>query len=286
MKTLQIFAILSFLIVTDQLYSQDDKIASSLKGYPARFSGSIVEKVFPSNETNSTYFIKIYLPVTYKDSQKKYPMMILTDASWSMGIAQTTFDYMTLTKEIPEVIVVGIGYPDSSSLNFIRNRYRDMLSTHVEGYEPSGSAEKFIAFIEKELMPYIESNYRVDTKDKCYFGHSFGGLLGSHILLEHSDLFNRYIIGSPSYWWNNKEIIKRLSVKEFNLSDSIRSCYTFIGGKEAKFMIAQFNEFNDLLVSRLTKIVSYHSQIFADETHVSVTPAAFSTAIKFTYKDQ
>jgi uncharacterized protein len=286
MKTIKTIFLLVILIISLQLNAQEDKIASMAKGLlREHYNGSIDERYLTSKETNSTFKIKIYLPITYSDTQAKYPIMILTDAIWAMGIAQSTFDYMTvLDKEIPEVIIVGIDYPYSKNLDWARNRFRDMLPTHVEGYDPSGSADKFIAFIKKELFPYIENNYRVDTTDRCFCGHSFGGLLGSHIFMEHSNLFNRYIIGSPSYWWDNKEITKRLSAKAFLSADSVKAVYTYIGGKEGEMMINNWKEFNEQLVNKINKNLKFHDQIYQDETHMSVTPAAFSTAVKFVYK--
>lgn len=258
-------------------------MAKAMKG--EYYTGSLDERYLTSKETNATYKILIYLPITYHETQKKYPIMILTDAFWAMGIAQTTFDYMTLMdKEIPEVIVVGISYPNSTALDMARNRFRDMGPTHVEGYDPSGSADKFIGFIKKELFIYIENNYRIDTTDRCFFGHSFAGLLGSHILIEQPHLFNRYIIGSPSYWWDKKEITKRLATKSNLQSDSIKSIFTFIGGKEGKMMINNWKEFDSILICKISKNIKFHDQIFQDETHMSLIPAAFSTAVKFVYK--
>jgi predicted alpha/beta superfamily hydrolase len=282
----RIIFLFTILVISFTLKAQEDKIAvmaKSIKG--AYYTGSLDERHLTSKETSATYKILIYMPLTYAETQKKYPIMILTDAFWAMGIAQTTFDYMTvMAKEIPEVIVVGISYPYSTVLDMGRNRFRDMLPTHVEGYDPSGSADKFIAFIKKELFPYIENNYRIDTTDRCFCGHSFGGLLGTHILMEQPQLFNRYIIGSPSYWWDNKEITKRLSSKKHLVSDSIKTVFTFIGGKEGKMMINNWKEFDSILVNKINKNIKFHEQIFQDETHMSVIPAAFSTAVKFVYK--
>jgi uncharacterized protein len=285
MKPLKIVFMFAILSIAFRLNAQEDKIATAFKGITQlHLSGSIDERYLPSKETNSTFVINIYLPSSYPDIQKKYPVLVLTDALWSMGIAQTTFDYMTYSRVIPEVIIVGIGYPPSSPLDWMRYRFKDMTPTHVEGYDPSGSADKFIAFIKKELYPYIENNYRIDTTDRCFFGHSLGGLLGSHILIEQPQLFNRYIIGSPSYWWNSKEITKRLSSKNYFVSDSIKTVYTFIGGKEGKMMINNWNEFDSILVKKINKNIKFQDQIFQDETHQSVVPAAFSTAVKFVYK--
>jgi predicted alpha/beta superfamily hydrolase len=182
MKTLRIIFLFVILIITFQVNAQEDKIAIMMKEFTQlHVAGSIDERYLPVKETNSTYIIKIYLPPTYTDTQRKYPLLVLTDASLAMGIGKSTFNLMTLFQEIPDVIIVGIGYPASSTLDWTRNRFRDMTPTHVEGFDPSGYAGNFISFIKKELYPYVENNYRVDTTDRCYFGHSLGGLLGSHI---------------------------------------------------------------------------------------------------------
>jgi uncharacterized protein len=268
-----------------KLNAQEDKIALMVQGYKLNnFLGTVDERYLTSKETNSTYKISIYLPLTYADTNLQYPVMVLTDASYTIGIAQTTFDYMTIFHEVPEVIIIGIDYPYSNLLEYARKRFRDMLPTHVEGYNPSGSADKFIAFIKKELFPYIENNYRIDTTDKCFFGHSFGGLLGSHILIEQPQLFNRYIIGSPSYWWDNKEITKRLLNKNYLVTGSIKTIYTFMGGKEGKMMINNWKEFDSILVNKINKNIKFQEKIFQDETHQSIVSTAFSTAVKFVYK--
>ena len=280
-----IIFLFTILVVSFTLNAQEDKIASMAKAMKGEYyTGSLDERYITSKETNATYKILIYLPLTYLETQKKYPIMIITDAFWGMGIAQTTFDLMTLmSREIPEVIVVGIAYPYSSGLDMARNRFRDMLPTHVEGYSPSGSADKFINFIKKELFPIIENNYRVDTTNRCFCGHSFGGLLGTHILMEQPQLFNRYILGSPSYWWDNKEITKRLLTKSYLMSDSIKAVFTFVGGKEGAMMINNMTEFDSILVNKINKNTKFHNQIFQDESHMSVFPAAFSTAVKYVY---
>jgi predicted alpha/beta superfamily hydrolase len=284
MKPFKIVFLFAIFSIVFQLDAQEDKIALMVQKYKLKnFLGAEDERYLTSKETNSTYKISIYLPLTYGDTNLQYPVMVLTDASYTMGIAQTTFDYMTISLEVPEVIIIGIDYPYSNLLEYARKRFGDMLPTHVEGYNPSGSADKFIAFIKKELFPYIEDNYRIDTTDKCFFGHSFGGLLGSHILIEQPQLFNRYILGSPSYWWDNKEITQRLSRKVDIMSDSVKTVYTYIGGKEGVH-ITNWKEFNGILANKISRNIKFHNQIFQDESHTSVIPAAFSTAIKFVYK--
>jgi enterochelin esterase-like enzyme len=83
----------------------------------SNYAGSIDERYISSKEANSTFLIQIYLPLTYSETQKKYLILAITDAFWSMGMAKTAFDLLTFGKEIPEVIIVSIGYPYSRVLN-------------------------------------------------------------------------------------------------------------------------------------------------------------------------
>ena len=262
-----------------------DKIAQMMKNLPVNYKGSVDERYLISSEVNCTFKLNICLPVSYNESEDIYPIMILTDAYSATGIAQSTFDCLTLSKTSPDVIVVGIDYPYTDFTQLQRYRFRDMLPTHVEGYEPSGDADKFINFIEKELFPYIQNNYRVDTTDIAFYGHSAAGLLGSHILLEKPNLFNRYVIGSPGYYWDDNEMIKRIQGMDKVGGKSKIVIYSYIGGNEYDGSLNNWNTFNNLLKEKISSQIHFKDQIYKDEGHYSVYPAAFSTAIKFIYSD-
>ncbi len=285
MKTKLVFTVIAIFTSVFCLTAQVDKIAEMMDGLdmPENYRGFIDERYLISNETDLTFKLNIYLPVAYNESKDNYPIMILTDAYWYTGIAQSTFDLLTFYKEVPEVIVVGIDYPYSNMMQLVRNRYRDMTPTHVEGYDPSGEADKFIAFIEKELLPFIVNNYRADSTDRCFYGHSIGGLLGSHILIEKPYLFNRYIIGSPSYYWDNREIINRIQNKDSIGGQSNIVIYSFMGSKEGDWYLADWDNFNSYLIKKIKSNTKFHEQIYENESHASVTLAAFPTAVKFIY---
>jgi len=281
MKTKIYIALLLFSIIHARLPAQEDKIATMAQGFPAQFTGSLDERHLISKESGIIYELNIYLPRSYNVTQKKYPVMILTDAVLFMGIARSVFDCLTIFQDIPEVIVVGIGYPFKDGLDWTRCRFRDMTPTHAEGFDPSGSADKFIAFIKNDLFSFLENNYRIDSTDRCFTGASLGGLLGSHILIEQPHLFKRYIIGSPSYWWNHKEMTTRLSAKSAITSDSI-SVYTYIGGQEG-IHVKNWREFNELLKSKSGANLKFRDQLFPDDNHMSASPTAFAAAVRFIY---
>lgn len=269
-----------------QLQAQEGKIEQLMENYdiPDDYKGFTEERFLRSMITDNTFKLYIHLPLTYNTSEISYPILIMTDACFTMGIAETTFDIMSMHKELPETIIVGIDYPYSNMVDFVKMRFRDQMPTRVDGWEPAGGADNFINFIEKELFPYLEINYRVDKSDRCFYGHSGGGLLGSHILLEKPYLFNKYLIGSSSYWWDDKEIINRLRNKETLDLNGNHAIYTFIGSEEGESMINNWRTFNEELTSKLIEDVHFKARIFEGETHISVSPAAFSTGIKFLYQ--
>ena len=89
---------------------------------------------------------------------------------------------------------------------------------------------KFIDFIDKELQPFIDSTYNLDTL-KTIIGQSLGGLLATEILFKKPNMFDNYIIISPSLWWDDQSLLNVKPV-EYN---SEKSIYVAVGN-EGKVM--------------------------------------------------
>jgi predicted alpha/beta superfamily hydrolase len=108
---------------------------------------------------------------------------------------------------LPQMILVGI--PNT-------NRTRDLTPSHVASdstldtafLKPSGGGEEFTSFVEKELIPYVDSIYPT-TPYRTLIGHSFGGLMVINTLINHTKLFNAYILIDPSMWWDNKKLLNQ-----------------------------------------------------------------------------
>jgi tetratricopeptide (TPR) repeat protein len=79
--------------------------------------------------------------------------------------------------------------------------------------------ENFMAFIEKELMPYVEAKYPA-APYRVFSGHSLGGLTVVNALFNHTKLFNAFIAIDPSLWWNSQQWIKKyeLELSKYDLS--------------------------------------------------------------------
>lgn len=129
----------------------------------------------------------------------KYPVVYLLDGEYHFESVVGTLRMSAVNKLMPEVIVVAI-------LN--TNRYRDLSTSHVgDENNPSGGADNFTKFIEKELIPFIENKYPT-VPHRTIIGHSLGGLLVSDLLINHNHLFKNYLAVDPSLSWDDQKLLK------------------------------------------------------------------------------
>ena len=148
-----------------------------------------------------------------------YPVLYLLDADMSFPLVRQVALSLQSGFELPPVLIVGIGYAGGIR-EAMQRRNRDYTPTPdpvfmkynerwgggpaVEG--GPGGAAKFLRFVREELKPFVEANYLANPEDATIFGVSFGGLFATYTLLERPDTFQRYIIGSPSLWWNQRVV--------------------------------------------------------------------------------
>jgi predicted alpha/beta superfamily hydrolase len=70
----------------------------------------------------------------------------------------------------------------------------------------SGGGDRFLDFIQNELMPEIGKRYRT-AHFQIFSGHWLGGLMAIHILVSRPDMFQAYIAVSPSLQWDNQRTL-------------------------------------------------------------------------------
>ena len=147
--------------------------------------------------------ILIRIPEGYYNSKQKYPVLYLLDGEFFFMQASAAVQYLSelgyiRNQPISQMIVVGI-------VNVDRNRdYTPTYAPKQEGgleFPTSGKAEKFLKFLDSELFPYVETNYRAEPY-RILAGWSLGGLFTVYTFLEHPDDFSAYLAISPSLWWD------------------------------------------------------------------------------------
>lgn len=165
-------------------------------------------RTITAQSNKQEYRISVALPSSYAaHPERSYPTIYLPDAYFYFGMVTELTRVMVLCEEFPETIVVGIGYPMHEPLAEVtkavrRLRHRD-LSPPVDPVEvwegePSGGAPAFLTFIQSELIPLIEREYRADAAARVLAGHSAGGVFALYALFHQPDLFAGYSIASPA----------------------------------------------------------------------------------------
>ena len=157
--------------------------------------------------TKRVYPLFIKLPRSYESNKdKEYPVSYLMDAWYTFQIASGATRFPMNSGEMEEAIIVGVSYSKGSE--GASSRIRDYTPSKATGWRlRTGNADGHAKFIREIVFPYIENNYRAKPLERTFVGNSLGGLFGAYILFEHPDMFDSYIIGSPSVWFDKNHIL-------------------------------------------------------------------------------
>jgi len=160
------------------------------------------EKSSPSKILGEQRKVWIHIPNSNGGNENTgkggYPVIYLLDGDANFNAIVSITEFMSNAGLCPPMIVVGILHP---------YRMTDLtFGTDKETPGIVGRGEKFILYLEKELMPYIESKYPT-APNKIFIGHSVGGLSVVNTLIHHPNLFDAYVSLDGALWWNNQQIV-------------------------------------------------------------------------------
>ena len=231
-------------------------------------------------------------------------ILLIADGNGLFGLAVDTVRLMQIPGLLPSLTVVAVGYPGASTLlDTAQIRARDLTPTHSALFDKSGHADNFIQFLSDELRPWMSNKFPQAIDDVTYFGHSLGGLFGTHVLLTQPTLFDRYILSSPSLWWDH-ELMFRIEQKRSTTEDDLCASVFFgIGsletdeGRRAEAinlapdhpfqpppihldMVDDMRRFTDQLASRNYPTLDLQTAEIADEFHATVPGIVLSRALR------
>lgn len=251
----------------------EDQDFFALKNVP---HGLLSETFYYSKTTNSNRRVYIYLPPGYdKNQTKKYPVLYLqhgmgeNETGWgSQGYTGMIMDNLLAEgKAKPFIIVM-----ENSSVNFGAGGRptRQGAPSGQQGQSAPGAqagqqrpnfAAQFERILIDDLIPYIETNYRVipNQTNRAMAGLSMGGMQTRLIVISNPDKFSH--IGMFSSGTFNPADIKEIE----SFKKSIKLVFMSFGGREggATRIPAAAEEWNKIGI----KGVSYISPETAHEWH-------------------
>jgi predicted alpha/beta superfamily hydrolase len=245
--------------------------------------------------------IWVYTPdMTSGSSNQRWPVVYLLDGEGHFASVVGMIQQMSQVNGnnvYPEMIVVAIPNTD---------RTRDLTPTHVTNDPPmmdsnfsktSGGGENFVSFIEKELMPHIDSVYPT-APYKVLIGHSFGGLTVMNVLANHTKLFNAYLAIDPSMWYDRQRFLaaieKKLAEKNYNgtrlyvgIANTMPEGMTLEKMKKDTSSdtrhIRSIFELDKFLKAHPQNGLKYASKYYSDDNHGSVPFASEYDGLRFIF---
>jgi len=229
--------------------------------------------------------IIISLPNGYKESEAYYPVLYLLDGLGNIKHQVGTMELLTESGIIPPMIIVAIESLDRERDLTPSNAGEDSYAGTDTAIPQSGGGPKFLQFLERELIPYIESNFRTHPY-RLLEGHSLGGLFCTYALMNKPDLFNAFIIQAPALWWNKEEMT--VQAKEFFKSKTSldKSVYFGAGGDEGWGMRQELARYVDVIKQNTPKDFHYKHEVPAgDEAHDDSRLLLNYYGLKFVFSD-
>jgi uncharacterized protein len=223
------------------------------------FRDSIKSNILKENRK-----ILIHLPNNYNISNKSFQVMYQLDGDTDL-LTETVavLNRLSHFEEInTDLIVVEIENT---------NRPRDMYPIKTKYYSGNPSAENFLDFIEKELIPYIEKSYRT-TPERILCGKSLSGLFTIYAFLSRPKVFNSYIAcsaGFPDCENYFKELYQNaFKTGQYNgqkifITNGLKDPYDPVGSSNQ-----QIADFTNIIKEKLGNKVICKYQTYPNEGHV------------------
>ena len=254
-----------------------------------------------SNILNQDRIYWVNLPATYDDprfSPQRYPVLYVFDGKSAFFPLSGILNFMSgpesVNYQVPEMIFVGI-----DNENRLKDLTPNVSAKNTEGVESkefvdrmlagSGGGERFIQFLEKELIPHIEANYRTLPYLVC-IGHSLGGLMSSHFLLHHAGLFDAYLAIDPSLWWDGASMINNApaTLKNYPTKKMQRYFMSVVDSSalpaNMTFHLHSIHKFGSILSDYAPLNLKWKLQVFPETDHSSIPMLSWYYGLRFLFE--
>jgi predicted alpha/beta superfamily hydrolase len=225
-----------------------------------------------------TVFVSV--PASYTQGTQRYPALYLTDAQWQFDQSRSSAAFLARNGLIPEIVVVGVANSD---------RARDLYATKADfkqngrtiPFPTSGNADQFLEFLEKELIPRIESTYRT-TPLRILAGHSAGGNFALHTMRVRPGLFQATIAASPWLAWDDARELKQLV--PFLESTEVKTRVLFVtSANEGPEMKANIETLISAVRARKDASLRCDSAAYPEENHDSTVIKSYYDALRMVF---
>lgn len=270
------------------------------EGQPFELLASQVFDV-PDPASGIVYQAYVSLPPSYAaEPDRRYPVVYVTDADYGFPVLRAIGRRMNgAGPRVEEFILVGLSYGKGEDP--MASRRRDYTPTARGASDaPAGALHgqslRYRDYLRDAVFPLIESRFRSMPSRRVYIGHSYGGLLGAQILMTQPEMFSGYVLGSPSFWFDRKHLLRAAPGLLGKLDGIDADVYLYVGEFEAQRvgdaryqqevdMVADNAAFAALLRASGFGGLRLQTDVLADEDHLSVAPRGFTKGLLYVLPD-
>jgi predicted alpha/beta superfamily hydrolase len=232
-----------------------------------------------------SYPVFIKLPRSYsRNKDKTYPVVYLLDGSYAFQVASGATRFPMNSGKMDEAILVAIGYSQGSKGS--SSRIRDFTPSKAKDWQlETGKAAQHIDFIADVVFEHMKANYRIKPKQRTLVGNSLGGLFAAYVLFTQPNMFESYIIGSPSVWFDNESILSQPITKA---KQNVR-VYLSVGSKETpefgegQDMVTGANKLADKIRQSNDQQVQLQFSIIDGAKHATAFPTTLIQGLDWLY---
>ncbi len=263
-------------------------------GAPYVLTGTQVWDV-PDPVSGRKYQVFVSLPASYEiDAQRRYPVLYVTDADYAFPVIRSMVRRLNLDRpKVDDFILVGLSYAEGDKGASSRRRDYTPTPNGPSSSPPGevhGGSAAYRQYIREQVLPFVEGKFRADPAKRTILGHSYGGLLGAEFLLEEPGLFSGYVLGSPSFWFDKKHMLKVEADYALSHKDLPAKVFMYVGGYETPKpgderynsdadLVGDMKLFEQNLKSRGYPGLTISSDVLPGEDHLTVAPSGFARGL-------
>lgn len=154
--------------------------------------GKISSSILYSNEMKTDWNYSVYLPPSYEESKKDYPVAYFLHGAYGNHTDYyKMFDFKSMYDSLIE-----------------EGEAEEMIVVFVDGFNSyyiDGLGEKMESAFINDLLPFIDKEYRTDIDNKFISGLSMGAYGAARFSLKYPEVFKASLLMSPGTWLEPSE---------------------------------------------------------------------------------
>lgn len=280
MKKILAIAIAAATLVSPLTTPANAKQTQHVEGSTYVVEGAKVHYHY-SQIVGQLYEFNVALPNSYwSEPEREYPVVYVLDGQWDFTLTSSIVGKTNYDGMIPDVITVAITWGgENDDPNMLRNR--DYVPSEFPFIPNTGGAENFLAALEEELIPYINSIYR-NNDQAVLMGSSFGGLFTSYAMVEKPELFDGYIAMAAPYGLEAPYFFSKL--EETRNSDHLNNIRAYFGAGTLDGNLESVNTFVEQLAAGNYPGFAFEHSTLENMGHSAGSIAGYAEGLQYIFE--